>query len=111
MTMQDNFDTMFAFTIEKGISEMTTTLSIRMDSDLKEEAKEFFEDIGMDITTAITCFVKKCLDLGEIPFKLGRARHSPNAVTLAAMEEGDRIVNDPDVKAYSLEEALAELKK
>lgn len=90
---------------------MTTTLSIRMDKDLKDEAKAFFEDIGMDITTAITCFVKKCLDVGEIPFKLGRRKLVPNAETIAAMEEGDRIANDPNCKRYSLEEALEELKK
>ena len=51
---------------------MTTTLSIRMDEDLKADAEEFFSDIGMNLTTAITCFFKKCLDAGEIPFKLGR---------------------------------------
>ena len=53
---------------------MTTTLSIRMDEDLKADAEEFFSDIGMNMTTAITCFFKKCLDVGEIPFKLGRKK-------------------------------------
>ena len=55
---------------------MTTTLSIRMDEDLKADAEEFFSDIGMNMTTAITCFFKKCLDVGEIPFKLGRKSFS-----------------------------------
>ncbi|MBP5510398.1 MAG: type II toxin-antitoxin system RelB/DinJ family antitoxin [Kiritimatiellae bacterium] len=50
---------------------MTTTLSIRIDEKLKAEAEEFFTDIGMNMTTAITCFFKKCLDGDEIPFKLG----------------------------------------
>ena len=53
---------------------MTTTLSIRIDEDLKGEAEEFFSDIGMNLTTAITCFFKKCIDVGEIPFKLGRKK-------------------------------------
>ena len=91
---------------------MTTTLSIRMDKDLKDEAKAFFEDIGMDITTAITCFVKKCLDVGEIPFKLGRRKLVPNAETIAAMEEGDRIANDPNWPTYSnLDEMWKDLAK
>ena len=30
---------------------MTTTLSIRMDEDLKADAEEFFSDIGMNLTT------------------------------------------------------------
>ena len=38
---------------------MTTSLTIRMDNGLKADAEEFFEDIGMTLTTAITCFFKK----------------------------------------------------
>ncbi|MBO7166738.1 MAG: type II toxin-antitoxin system RelB/DinJ family antitoxin, partial [Kiritimatiellae bacterium] len=47
---------------------MTTSLTIRMDDALKSEAEEFFDDIGMNMTTAITCFFKKCLATGKIPF-------------------------------------------
>ena len=74
---------------------MTTTLSIRMDEDLKAEAEEFFSDIGMNMTTAITCFFKKCLDVGEIPFKLGR-RKTPREITLEAIEEAKRIAHEPN---------------
>ena len=73
---------------------MTTTLSIRMDEDLKAEAEEFFSDIGMNLTTAITCFFKKCIDVGEIPFTLGR-RKTPHEITLEAFEEAKRIAHDP----------------
>ena len=64
----------------------TTSLSIRIDENLKAEADEFFSDIGMNMTTAITCFFKKCLDAGEIPFKLGRRKHLPNAETRAVLD-------------------------
>ena len=74
---------------------MTTTLSIRMDEDLKAEAEEFFSDIGMNMTTAITCFFKKCLDVGEIPFKLGRKK-TPREITLEAIEEAKRLERDPN---------------
>ena len=36
------------------------------------DAEEFFNEIGMNMTTAMTCFFKKCLAVGEIPFKLVR---------------------------------------
>ena len=52
---------------------MTTTLTIRMDDALKADAEDFFDDIGMNLTTAITCFFKKCLATGEIPFTIGAA--------------------------------------
>ena len=74
---------------------MTTTLSIRMDEDLKAEAEEFFSDIGMNLTTAITCFFIKCIDVGEIPFKLGRKK-TPREETLEAIEEAKRIAHDPN---------------
>ena len=73
---------------------MTTTLTIRMDDTLKADAEDFFEDIGMNMTTAITCFFKKCLAVGEIPFKLGRKK-TPREITLEAFEEAKRIAHDP----------------
>ena len=79
---------------------MTTTLSIRIEQDLKADAEEFFSDIGMNLTTAITCFFKKCIDVGEIPFTLGR-RKSPRDVTLEAIDEAKRIAHDPNVPRCS----------
>ena len=75
---------------------MTSTLSIRIDEDLKADAEEFFSDIGMNLTTAITCFFKKCIDVGEIPFKLGRTKKTPHEITLEAIEEAKRIAHDPN---------------
>ena len=38
--------------------------------------------------------------------------NTPNAVTIAAMQEAERIARDPNAKRYSdVEEALRELKK
>ena len=36
---------------------------------------------------------------------------SPAALTIADMEEGERIARDPNAKSYTLDEALAEFKK
>ena len=73
---------------------MTSAITIRVDSDLKAEAEEFFEEIGMNMTTGITCFLKKCLAAGEIPFKLGKM--SKRARILAAYEEAKAVANDPN---------------
>ena len=73
---------------------MTTSLTIRMDDVLKSEAEEFFEDIGMNLTTAITCFFKKCLAAGEIPFKL--SRQSKHDRLLSALREADEVAQDPN---------------
>lgn len=74
---------------------MTTSLTIRIDDALKAEAEEFFEDVGLTMTTAITCFFKKCLDAGEIPFKIGR-KGLVHARLKAALEEAKAVANDPN---------------
>lgn len=75
---------------------MTTTLTIRMDDTLKAEAEDFFDDIGMNLTTAITCFFKKCLDSGEVPFRL--TRRSRHDRYLAALREADEVLADPNAE-------------
>lgn len=73
---------------------MASTLTIRMDDALKADAEIFFNDIGMNLTTAVTCFFKKCLDVGEIPFKLGVS--SRRMRLRAAFEEAKELASDPD---------------
>ena len=73
---------------------MTATISIRVDSGLRAEAVEFFDEMGMNTTTAVTCFLKKCLATGEIPFKLGKM--SKHAKLLAALKETEEVANDPN---------------
>lgn len=41
---------------------------VRMDSDLKQEFKEFCEDAGLSMSTAINLYVRKCLRANKILF-------------------------------------------
>lgn len=88
----------------------TTNISIRMDSDLKAQAEEFFSELGMNLSTAFNIFVRQSLREGGIPFEI--RMEQPNKETMAAMLEAERIAKDPTVKHYSdVEEALRELKR
>ena len=51
-------------------SSETTNLSIRIDKELKRQADQLFADIGMNITTAFTIFIKQALREGGIPFNI-----------------------------------------
>ena len=75
---------------------MTTTLTMRIDEALKSEAEEVFEDIGLNLSSAITCFLKKCVSMGGMPFQLVRQRKTPHELTLEAFEEAKRIAHDPN---------------
>lgn len=48
----------------------TTVLQVRMDEDLKNEASELFEKLGLDIPTAIRIFFKRAVTEKGIPFEL-----------------------------------------
>ena len=88
----------------------TTNISIRMDSELKNQADALFSDLGMNISTAFNIFVRQSLREGGIPFKI--SLDQPNNETIAAMLEAERIAKDPSVKGYDdLDELFADLKK
>ncbi len=49
---------------------MTTNVTIRMDEKLKKEAEDLFNDLGMNMTTAFTIFVKQAVRQQSIPFSI-----------------------------------------
>jgi DNA-damage-inducible protein J len=77
----------------------TTNISIRMDAELKAQADTLFNELGMNISTAFNIFVRQSLREGRIPFDV--SLNQPNAETIAAMQEAERIAKDPNVKGYT----------
>ena len=87
----------------------TSNVSFRIDTDVKNQADRLFSQLGMSMTTAFNIFLRQSIREGCIPFDI--TLNTPNAITVAAMLEAERIGNDPNVKKYSdVEEALRELK-
>ena len=88
----------------------TTNFSVRMDSNFKKQCEALYSELGMNLTTAINVFLRQSLRSGGFPFDV--TLNKPNAVTLAAMQEAERLAKDPNAKHYSdVEEALRELKR
>jgi addiction module RelB/DinJ family antitoxin len=48
----------------------TTNLNIRIDKDLKARADKVFNELGMNLTTAVTVFVRQAVREGKIPFEI-----------------------------------------
>jgi DNA-damage-inducible protein J len=48
----------------------TTSITIRMDENLKKQAEILFEDMGLNMTTAFTIFTKAVVRQGKIPFEI-----------------------------------------
>jgi DNA-damage-inducible protein J len=48
----------------------TTNITIRMDQELKQQAEQMFNDMGMNMTTAFTIFTKAVVRQGKLPFEV-----------------------------------------
>ncbi len=48
----------------------TTNLNIRIDEDLKKQAESLFSDLGLNMSSAITVFLKTAVDYNGIPFEI-----------------------------------------
>ena len=48
----------------------TTSVTVRMDANLKKQAETLFEDMGLNMTTAITLFTKAVVRQNKIPFEI-----------------------------------------
>lgn len=52
------------------ISMETSLIQTRVDTNLKNDASKLFDSLGLDMSTAIKIFLKKCLSEGGIPFEV-----------------------------------------
>lgn len=87
-----------------------TNYTIRIDSEIKAQAEELFEELGMTLATAFNVFLRQSIREGGLPFSVQTNR--PSKETVAAMLEAERIARDPSVKGYTdLDELFAELRK
>ena len=71
----------------------TTNLNIRTDKAIKDQAEEIFNELGLNMTTAINIFLRTAIREHGIPFEL--KLEVPNDTTAAAIEEGRKMMKDP----------------
>lgn len=78
----------------------TTNIAMRIDEDLKAQAEELFADLGLNMTSAITVFVKQAVREQRIPFII--LRDILNAETLEAIEEVKQMKQNSSIgKSYT----------
>ena len=49
--------------------------TINIDEETKKEAQELFNDLGMNLTTAINIFLKQAIRERGLPFYVGQAKY------------------------------------
>ena len=78
---------------------MTTNLNIRIDKSIKDQAEEIFNELGLNMTTAVNMFLKTAIREHGIPFEL--KLDVPNETTAAAIEEGRKLMFNNSTTRYS----------
>ncbi|WP_368395767.1 type II toxin-antitoxin system RelB/DinJ family antitoxin [Streptococcus gallolyticus] len=84
----------------------TVPTQIRIDETVKAQATSLFNDLGMDMSSAVNIFLRQCLLRGGLPFTVEVPNYSQK--TLEALAEAKRISRDKTVASY---DNLADLKK
>ena len=109
ITVYCYFTKIYIYSSKKEYIMETTmnTISARIDSKLKTQAENLFNELGMNMSTAITVFLKQSVRLRRIPFEI--ALDTPNDDTLAAMAEANEIASGKR-KAKSYKNAKAMIK-
>ena len=62
-----------------------TSMTIRTNKAIKQQAQQIFNELGMDMTTAVNVFLRQAIRYHGFPFEV--TLDIPNSVTLAAMED------------------------
>ncbi|WP_229423259.1 type II toxin-antitoxin system RelB/DinJ family antitoxin [Massiliimalia timonensis] len=81
-----------------------TNLNIRTDKNVKAAAEKIFEDLGMNMTTAVNVFLRQTIRENGIPFAL--KLDIPNEITASAISESRKLAQDQTAKGYSSIEDL-----
>lgn len=86
-------------------------LTISLDDRTKERFTDFCEDVGLSASSVINVYINTVIRENRIPFII-EGSLVPNAETIAAMEEGERIAHDPNWPTYdNLDEMWKDLAK
>ena len=89
--------------------EKTSNINIRIDDELKKEAEKLFNDLGINMSSAINVFLKQSVREQKIPFEI--RKEYPNYDTDMAIAETDS-TDYNDSKTYdSVDELFKELDK
>ena len=60
-------------------------LKVSISSDVKEEAKKLFNDLGLDLSSAIEIFLRQSIRDNGLPFKI--SRNVPNDIAASKAKE------------------------
>lgn len=64
-----------------------SSVTIRINSNIKRKAQQIFSDLGLDITTAINLFLRQAIQFDGLPFDV--VLRKPNELTLDTIQKAE----------------------
>jgi DNA-damage-inducible protein J len=83
----------------------TASMYVRIDPEVKAGAEAIYGHYGLTVSQAINIFLRQSLNVGGLPFDL-----RPNPETLAAVREGNAIIESGEARFDDAASLLADLK-
>lgn len=84
----------------------TSLIQVKVDTATKSGVTELYENLGLDIPTAIRIFLKKSLAVGGLPFEL---KNESSGDRWAIYEKARKSIQENNVPEMTLEEINAEI--
>lgn len=75
-------------------------VTIRMDEELKAQADELFNDLGLSLSSAITMFAKQAVREQRIPFEIKRTGTTIQTATDSSVEKLSKELIEKNRAAY-----------
>lgn len=87
----------------------SSSITINIDPDVKQQFEDFCDNVGMSVSTAINLFMHRVIKDNKLPFEI--KGDMPNEETLEALEETKLIAANPEkYKSYaSFDEVLKDI--
>jgi len=91
---------------------MRDIIQVRVDEETKKQANDVFNKIGVDMSTAIRMFLKKCINVKGIPFFPDVTNETEQNITTRQRIYGDTEFRGfDDINLDDINEAIKKVRK
>lgn len=88
----------------------TTLVQVRVDDELKNQATAVYDELGIDLSTAVRMFLKRSVMVNGIPFSMTLPKKEDKAErAVKALQELNSTAMENGTSEMSLEEINAEI--
>ena len=88
----------------------TATINVRVDENVKREVEQLFDNMGMNISTAVNMFFRQCLMEEALPFQ-PRASHPSLRAALKEAQEQAKATGVSELTLEDINSIVSEVRR